>query len=195
MVFSTITYLKHFFADKNVASVTPTSKACVKRICDRMDLQNAKVVVEFGPGAGVFTKYLLNNIRPDAKLVAIEINEHFYNEMKGMSEFQDSRLELVLGSAEDAPAILKNLGLEKTNYIVSGVPFAFFEPPLKRRIIKAAADILTEGGSFFIYQFFPPVFEKGGRLAKYLSEELELKGKYFELPNICLLYTSPSPRD
>ena len=184
-----INYLKNFFSDKNVASITPTSKTCVKRICDRMDLENAKVVVEFGPGGGVFTKYLLKKIRPDAKLIAIEINEKFYNNLKEIPEFKkDERMHLIKGSAEDARQILDDLGIEHTDYIISGVPFAFFEADLKRRIIKAATDILKPGGSFFIYQFFPPVYKKGESLKMYLEEKLSLKGKYFELPNIPPLY-------
>ena len=183
-----ITYLKNFFGDKHVGSVTPTSKGCVKRICDRMNLRDSDVVVEFGPGGGVFTRHILGQLGPEAKLIAIENNEDFHKELTSSKELQDPRVELVLGSAADAVNIFKDLGMDKADYIISGIPFAFLDGPLKREIIAAAAGILKNGGYFYTYQFFPPVYKKGEKLSKYISEELELKGKYFELPNIPPLY-------
>lgn len=183
-----ITYIKNFLADANVGSVAPTSKRCVKRVCDRMDLDNAKLVVEFGPGGGVFTEYLVKNSNKDCKVVAIEFNKSFYDELKEMPSLQDERFELIHDNATRSPEILKELGLDKADYIISGIPLQLIEPDIKTAILRSAHDTLKVGGRLFIYQFFPPIYQKGKKLSYYLSKFFELKGKYFELPNIPPLY-------
>ncbi len=180
----TITYLKKFFTDKNVASITPTSKVCIKRICSKIDFDNAKVIVEFGPGGGCFTRYLLKKIRPDSRLIAIDFNKGFYDDLKKDPELQDERFELVYDSVENVRKIMDDLGVEKVDAIVSGVPFAFFPDELRRGIISGVKSVLQEGGKFLIYQFYPRLTWKGKPLEFFLSEQLHLAGKEIELPNI-----------
>lgn len=50
----TITYLKNFVRDRNVASITPTSAIGVKKVCSKIDFHKPSVIVEYGPGTGVF---------------------------------------------------------------------------------------------------------------------------------------------
>ncbi len=67
----TIVYLKNMFRDKQVASFTPTSIFGIKKVCDKIDFNKRNVIVEYGPGTGVFTRYLLDNLTPDSKLILI----------------------------------------------------------------------------------------------------------------------------
>ena len=55
-----------------------------------LTLSNAKVVVELGPGTGVFTEELLNLIGPKTQLLIIEINASFYKLLK--EKIQDPRV-------------------------------------------------------------------------------------------------------
>ena len=57
--------------DKNVASVARTSKKTVERICRAINFDKDIVLVEYGPGSGAFTKYLLSRMSLDSKLIAI----------------------------------------------------------------------------------------------------------------------------
>lgn len=193
----TISYIKNFIADKNVGSITPTSSFCVKRICNKIDFESARLIVEFGPGGGCFTRHLLKKLHPDAKLVAIDLNDEFIDVLKKDKELMEHpQFELVHDSVENAVEILKKLGHgdgnNQVDAIISGVPFAFFEEPLRRSIIKAAKSILKENANILIYQFFPPVVWKGKPLAYYLSEQLDLVGRSFQLPNIPPLYVYES---
>jgi phospholipid N-methyltransferase len=62
---SNLAYLKEFIRDKNVASLFPTSSFAVKRAFKTLDFAKLKVVVEYGPGEGAFTRRLLKRLAPD----------------------------------------------------------------------------------------------------------------------------------
>ncbi len=70
----TLTYIKTLIKDPAVASVTPSSRFAVQRVCSFIDFPRAALVVEYGPGLGVFTQYLLGQMGPQGRLVAIEKN-------------------------------------------------------------------------------------------------------------------------
>ena len=44
-----INVLKEFIKDKNVASVTKTSKYIVEKICNKIDFSEKQIIVEYGP--------------------------------------------------------------------------------------------------------------------------------------------------
>src|SRR3972149_3700301 len=74
---STLSYVKNFLSDKYIASITPTSDFGVKKVCSKIDFSRCGLVVEYGPGTGVFTKYLLQKMGADSLLIMIERNANF----------------------------------------------------------------------------------------------------------------------
>jgi len=52
----TLTYITTLIKDPAVASVTPSSHFAVQRVCSFIDFRRAALVVEYGPGLGVFTQ-------------------------------------------------------------------------------------------------------------------------------------------
>ena len=57
-----------------------------------MDFDKARVILEFGPGGGVFTRHLLKQMHPDAKLIAIENNDDLLEKIKKKEAAQLSNL-------------------------------------------------------------------------------------------------------
>ena len=78
----TFIYLKNLVTDRYVASVTPTSRFGVDKVCNKIDFSKSDVIVEYGPGTGVFTTVLLKNMPKDSKLIAIERNQNFCRYLK-----------------------------------------------------------------------------------------------------------------
>ena len=79
----TSSFLKEFLNKNNqVGAIAPSSKHLTKKMMGNLSLSEAKTVVELGPGTGVFTKKLLELIGPKTKLLVIEINTSFYNNLK-----------------------------------------------------------------------------------------------------------------
>ena len=181
-----INYIKNFFLDKDVGSVTPTSQVCIKRVCERINFSTAKTLVEFGPGGGCFTRFMLSKMNPDARLIAIEKNGAIVETLKKDPALEDPRFSLVEDSVTNAGKILEEhgAGAGEVDAIVSGVPFAMFDDELRKKIIFEANNILKKDGKFIIYQFYPPITWKGKKLDDYLAEQMHLADKSVEFPNI-----------
>lgn len=145
----TIEFLKSFATDKDVASITPSSKYCVRKLCDHIDFATADVIVEYGGGTGVFTKHFLKKMRPDTRLFVFETNDNFY---KLLSNIDDDRLTVFHQSVEDIIELLPEEALGHVDHVVSGIPFSFFDWDMKINILSKTKQVLRKEGSFLAYQ-------------------------------------------
>lgn len=142
-------YVKVFMDDPAVAAVTPSSRFLVDRTVKAMDLAHAKVIVEYGAARGVMTRKILEKMRPDAKLIAIEFNADLYKEL---TDLQDPRMVPVHGDVREIEKILAKHGLHGADVIVSGVPFAFFSGRGRHELLTKTSALLNPGGRFVAYQ-------------------------------------------
>jgi len=145
-------FLKKFIDDTYVGAVTQTSKFGVKNVCSKIDFSKDLTIVEYGPGDGVFTKYLLGRMTPDSTLIAIEANGDFVNELRLIP---DPRLKIVHGRAEQVQDILGALGKPHADYVISGIPCTFFRPPQRAALVESTHASLKKGGKFLVYQYSP----------------------------------------
>ncbi len=134
-----------------VGSIIPSSRFMEKRITTTAELAEADLAIELGPGTGGTTKALLQKMRPDAKLLAIEINPDFVALLK--RTIDDPRLIVHQGSAADIPAALKEHNLPAPQVILSGIPFSTMDRELGMSILHSVHDNLAPGGRFVAYQF------------------------------------------
>lgn len=175
----TITYVKNFIKDKNIGSITPTSKFAIRKLCSKIDFNKDLNIIEYGPGTGVFTEYILERMSDNSRFVLIEQNSNFCSILN--EKFTDKRLSIVNSSAEDVPSIAKKLGMNKADYIISGIPFSFFSECLKDNILKKTNEILNYNGKFLIYQF-------SNNLLQCLGDYFRIVDSEFILLNIPPLY-------
>lgn len=147
---SKIDFLKTFIKDKDVASVTPTSQHCVKKVCTNIDFSRDITLVEYGPGDGVFSRYLLEKMTPGSKLILIELNEDFYTHLN--ETILDPRVEIHNIRAGDVETVLNPQLIGNVDYVLSGIPFSFLDKARKRVVLEATKSILKEGGLFLAYQ-------------------------------------------
>jgi phospholipid N-methyltransferase len=145
-------FLKH---PVMVGSIIPSSKTVINRMLAPVDWANTKLFVEYGPGVGTFTRPILDRLAPDATLVTIDTNPDFCDYLK--RSINDSRLQIVNGSAADVGEILASLGLGQADYTISGLPFSTLPTGVGAAIAKATAETLRPGGAFLVYQFRPKV--------------------------------------
>jgi len=144
-------YVKTFLDDRSIGSVTPSSKYLVERMIKSAELEDAKVIVEYGPAQGVITKDILRKMRPDAKLIAVEFNEGFY---AGLCErVKDPRFIPVHGDVREIEKVLAAQGLSKADRIVSGVPFALFTGRERHEILTKTSNLLNPGGRFVAFGY------------------------------------------
>lgn len=147
-------FLKH---PVMVGSIIPSSRVLIERMLKPVDWDNTKLFVEYGPGVGTFTRPVLEKMRDDATLIAIDTNADFIKYLtKSMA---DERLIAVTGSAADVEQIVKDHGFEAADYVLSGLPFSTLPPGVGNDIAEATAKVVRPGGAFLVYQFSPKVLD------------------------------------
>lgn len=132
-----------------IGAVAPSSKHLAATMVAGLDLASAEAVLEFGPGTGVFTDAILPRLGAKTKFVPIELND-------GMAETFRERhpgIELVHDSVENARRICDERGIERVDYILSGLPWASFPDTLQDRILKAVFDTLKPGGQLVTFGY------------------------------------------
>src|SRR5699024_8650263 len=113
----TITYLKSFFKDKDVASVTPTSKYCMRHVCAPIDFSRDITIIEYGAGSGVYANFLLPRMTDGSKLLLFETNELLFKKLR---EIEDPRVSFFDQSVEYVTELVPDPLLAHTDYIISG---------------------------------------------------------------------------
>jgi phospholipid N-methyltransferase len=154
-----------------LGSIVPSSRFLIRELLKPVDWDQAKVIVEYGPGVGVITTEVLKRMRPDAMLIAIETNPDFVTYLR--DSIQDERLHVVEGSAEAVDEILKRYGQNNASYVISGIPFSTIPAPVRERILQKTCEALKPGGSFLVYQFSSRVFEDLQRIFRYVRRQFE----------------------
>src|ERR1700704_2401053 len=112
--------LNFFKSPVMLGSLIPSSRFLVNEVLKQVDWDKARVIVEYGPGVGTFTTEVLKRMRPDATLIALEINPDFYTYLK--SALRDPRFHLIKESATEIDAVLARLGFGHADYVISGIP-------------------------------------------------------------------------
>ena len=133
-----------------VGSIIPSSRFLERRVARSARLDRARVVVELGPGTGGTTQALLRSLRPDAKLLAIEINPRLAERVR--ERISDPRLIVHCGSAEDIAGALAAHGLEAPDAVISGIPFSTMPRPIALAILRSIQGCLAPTGCFVAYQ-------------------------------------------
>lgn len=134
-----------------VGAVFPSSKATIDNMMKRVDWDNCKLVVEYGPGVGTFTHPLLAHLPKDAQLLAIDTNAHFVKHLR--KTIGDPRFKAVLGSATDVERIVKRCGFEAADIVISGLPISSLPSTVAEEMVDATYRVLKPGGAFLTYQY------------------------------------------
>ncbi len=165
-------FARNFFRHpRMLGSIIPSSRFLIRQLLQPIDWSAARVIVEYGPGVGSITAEILQRMRPDATLIAIETNPEFVQFLQ--ASFADERLKVLQDSAESVDLILKRLGHASANYIISGIPFSTIPAALRERILRKTSGALAPGGAFLVYQFSTRVLPDLQRIFHYVKRQFE----------------------
>ena len=144
-------FLRAFVANpRQVGAVLPTSRSAVRDMLDLAELRGADLVVELGAGTGSQTGEILSRLRPDARLLALEIDQALADLLA--ARYDDPRLQIVCGSAEH---LEDHLDGRRADVVVCALPFTSLEQPLRRRILDQLPRALSPRGSVVVIQYSP----------------------------------------
>ncbi|MGX6591837.1 class I SAM-dependent methyltransferase [Cetobacterium ceti] len=141
-------FIKHF---KETGSLVPSSKYLTKGMVDEIEFTGEKIIVELGPGTGVFTREIIKRKKKTDILIIIELNKSFYDSLKKQLPKDDKTIILVNGCASKLVNILENLNVKKIDYVISGLPFLNFKENERDAIFQEIFKLLN--GKFILFQY------------------------------------------
>jgi phosphatidylethanolamine/phosphatidyl-N-methylethanolamine N-methyltransferase len=134
-----------------IASIVPSSKALVERVANKIDFSRPRVIAEYGPGEGVHSREIARRMCPDSNLLLFELDRAFARDLE--RQFAgDQRVRVIHGDAASLPHELERHGIDRCDYILSGIPFSILKIEKKRALLQKTYNALAPGGSFIIYQ-------------------------------------------
>ncbi len=165
-----------------VGSVIPSSDTLITHMLSKVDWENTRLFVEYGPGVGTFASHILKNLAPNATYVAIDTNPDFIDYLS--ATIKDSRFRPILGSAADVEQIVRDSGFDHADYVLSGLPFSTLPSGVGPAIASATARILRPGGAFLVYQFRAKVRDFIAPHFQRIDQGME----YWNIPPCCLFW-------
>lgn len=142
--------IKHLQHVKTSGTIVRSSPFLISRLLRAIEFERARTIVQLGVGTGCITRELLKRMRPDARLVSVELNPAFIEDGE---RIRDRRLVLKQDCASRLPSILRELRLTEVDYVVSSLPLAIMDEALVGRILVASHSCLAPGGMFLQYQY------------------------------------------
>ena len=150
-------FLKMFIKQPKVnASITPSSKRAARAMVSGLALSKMKYVVELGPGTGVFTDILVQKLSPDCKVLLIELEESYIENLKNN---YDSRFEVIQTSACNLNYLLAERGISNVDLVISGLPFNM-PVEVKTKLQSTLLDLTNNGTIMRWFTYFPWLMKK-----------------------------------
>ncbi len=145
-----IRFFRSFLANPRlVGAILPTSRWAVRDMLDMADFTQARCVVELGAGTGSYTEEILKRLRPDARLLAFEIDPDLVTTLS--ERIKDPRVQVINDSAENLEDYLD--GANVVDVIVSAIPFTSLPESVKRDIFEQVTRALAPEGVMVVIQY------------------------------------------
>jgi phosphatidylethanolamine/phosphatidyl-N-methylethanolamine N-methyltransferase len=143
-------FFKEFISKPvTTGAIAPSSSFLAQMMVNGLDLGNAEAVLEYGPGTGAFTEYILREMKPGSKFAAIELNPKFAEIFKA----QYPGVRLAEDSVANARAICDDAGISSADCIVSGLPWGVFSEPTQVQFLDQMMRVLKPGGRFVTFAY------------------------------------------
>lgn len=148
-----------------------------------IDWQNAKGVIEYGPGTGVFTSAILDSLQPDASFFAIERSPELANIVRKRCP----QATVYEDTVENVVQLCEREGLQSVDAILCGLPWASFPEPLQEACLDAMMKVLKPGGQFVSFAYWqglllPAAHRFRRKLDNYFSDVHQSRTVWANLP-------------
>ncbi|MGM0599706.1 MAG: class I SAM-dependent methyltransferase [Candidatus Rifleibacteriota bacterium] len=153
---------------RTIGAIAPSSRKLASRMLQPIDFKKAKVIVEYGPGSGVFTQQVLQQInRNQTIFFGLELNER----MNRIACLKTPDAVIYQDSAAAIRKYLNQYGVKHADAIISGLPWASFPETLQDEILSETVSGLPNDGVFTTFAYLHGlVLPSGKRFKKKLLE-------------------------
>ncbi|MFJ7755073.1 class I SAM-dependent methyltransferase [Peribacillus muralis] len=162
---------------KTVGAVLPSSGFLGDKMIEGIDFNEAKYIVEYGPGTGIFTEKLVKKRNDGTVILLVENNKEFYLVLKQKFK-KESNIFIVYGSALNIEQYIKKFNIPYVDYVISGLPFASLPKKISSEILSNTTKILKKDGQFITFQYTK---YKKAFIEKFFNK-IDIKKEYRNLP-------------
>lgn len=145
-------FLKAFLKNpRQVGALNQTSNFVAREIVKSIDFEKARCLVELGAGMGNITSRITKKMHPECILLCFEIDPVLAGQI--VKNIQDPRVKVISDSAENLGKYLRQLKVNKADYIISTVPLTTLPYRKMKEILKLSFQYLRGGGKYIQVQY------------------------------------------
>ncbi len=137
-------FLRH---GTRIASLAPSSPWLSRATVHNIDWQSAQVIVELGAGTGPITQVLAEKAAAHTRVIVLELDKDFSRLLRERFGHLD-HFEVIEGDCRDLAGMLADRGIERADYVVSGLPVPSFPRELQANLFRVVRDVLAPAGSY-----------------------------------------------
>lgn len=134
-----------------VGALNPSTRFLGEKMIENVDFETSKLIIELGPGTGVFTDIIMEYLADDAKLLVFELNDHFYEQLA--DRINDPRVQVIHDSAEHIEKYLTDDERKNVDVIISSLPLTVFPEKLRNAVVSTAHASLKDNGIYKQFQY------------------------------------------
>jgi phospholipid N-methyltransferase len=173
-------FLKH---PSRVGAVAPSSTSLAREMVAWLELREARAVVEFGPGTGIFTAEILPRLAEGSAFFAIEQNPAMVEILR--RRFPEVRI--FADTVANVRRLCDGMGIDEIDCLLCGLPWASFSEAQQNAILTSMMSALKPGGQFVTFAYLQGLLLPAGRrfkrkLGKYFSEISKSRTVWWNLP-------------
>lgn len=137
---------------KQIGALCPSSKKLSSVMIKSLDLNQAKSIIEIGPGTGIFTKDILKYKHQNTSFFTIEMNSKMA--IKLGQKFEN--LDIEIGNARNILSFLSQRQMTEVDIVISGIPWSLLKPFEQDRLLLAIYKSLKNNGYFATFAYILP---------------------------------------
>jgi len=144
-------FVKQFVREpRTIGAIAPSSSKLASRMIEQINFERVRVIVEYGPGTGAFTRQVLKHLHPNRTIFfGLELNEH----MNRIACAQVPEIPIFQDSASEIRKYLRQFGVKHADAVISGLPWAAFPESLQDEILYETQAGLRKGGVFSTFAY------------------------------------------
>ena len=155
-----LNFIKQFIIHPTqTGAIWPSSAELGHVITDAACLSEASVIVEWGPGTGVFTEQILQKKSGDALFFAMELNPDFVR----ATQARCPTAQIYHDSATKTSTILAQHQKSQCDAIICGLPWAAFDESLQDALLDTLLEVLHPGARFLTFAYLQGLLLPAGR--------------------------------
>jgi phospholipid N-methyltransferase len=179
-------FMSQYIKNPNsIGSILPSSKYLAEKMVEKIDFDKAKYIVEYGPGTGVITEYLIKNRKRDTLIMLFENNEKFCNLLKNKYS-NEPNLLIINESPICLEEYLIKYNVPWLDYVVSSIPLTKMSIQEATSILYTTKKQFLPSSRFITCQYFT---NKKGLFSAYFKK-IEITKEIKNIPPANILHCS-----